>query len=398
MYPKFNILKESEYGRLGQIETAHGIIETPAFVFCGTKGALKSMWPDMAKEEKSQIILSNTYHLLVYPGSKKIDELGGLQKMTNWNGPMMTDSGGYQIFSLGYGSVSSELKGIRNSKKTLVKINDKGARFKSYRDGSEIFLTPELAIQSQIDFGADLIFVLDECTAFHIPKWQTEKSMKRSHEWGVRCVDYFDKNRKNHQGLYSIIQGGIYEDLRIESCNAANELNTFGIGIGGSLGQSVSDMKQVLEIVSKNIKKNPPKHLLGIGTIEAILEAIPHQIDTFDCVYPTRLARHGGALVMPFENKRYLNLNNKQFAYDNNPIDSTCDCRTCKSFSRAYLHILLKNDEHLALMALTTHNISFMNRFMSLIREALRNNTWLKFTNEWKLEKEKGEFYGKNDI
>lgn len=285
MYPYFNLIKESKFGgRIGEIFTKYGVIKTLAFIFCGTKGAIKSGSPEMLHRTNTQIILSNTYHLLVFPGSKRIHELGGLQKMTGWNGPMMTDSGGYQIFSLGYGSVSQELKGIRNTKKTLVKIDENSANFKSYRDGSIIKLTPEGAIQAQIDFGADLIFCLDECTAFHILKEQTKKSMERSYRWGQRCVEYFNIHKKSHQGLYGIIQGGIYPDLRKTSIEHVNSYDCFGIGIGCSLGQNLQDMEEVLKLIHKNIRKDRPKHLLGIGTIDSILMAVPYGIDTFDCV------------------------------------------------------------------------------------------------------------------
>ncbi len=397
--PSFSIHKETEDGRLGEIHTAHGVIQTPAFVFCGTKGALKAQWPHMAGNTDTQIILSNTYHLLVHPGSKLIDELGGLQKITNWNGPMMTDSGGYQIFSLGYGSVSAELKGIRNTKKTLIKITEEGARFKSYKNGDEIFLTPEGAMQAQIDFGADLIFVLDECTAFNIAEQETYESMMRSHRWGIRCANYFNEHKKPHQGLYSIVQGGVYEEFRKKSIHAASELDTFGLGIGGSLGKNLNDMENVMKVIHAHLDnyeelKKRPRHLLGIGTIDSILMAIPYGIDTFDCVYPTRLARHGSALVMPNllqkgDNKRYLNLNNAIYEKDEAPIDKECKCCACASFSRAYLHMMLKAGETLAIMALTEHNIAFMNKFMSMIRDALKLGAWRDFRQSMELKKEK---------
>jgi len=378
MHPTFEIKKESEFGRTGVIKTAHGDIQTPAFVFCGTKGALKAQWPHMARATGTQIILSNTYHLLVHPGSQLIDELGGLQKMTAWNGPMMTDSGGYQIFSLGYGSVSQELKGIRSNEKKLVKIKEEGAHFKSYRDGSKIFLSPEKAMQAQIDFGSDLVFVLDECTAFHIKKDKTFYSMQRSHRWEARSIEYFNEHKKPHQGAYGIIQGGIYPEFRKESVEFVNNLDSFGIGIGGSLGKNINDMEDVMKMISQNIRQDKPKHLLGIGTLDAILMAVPYGIDTFDCVYPTRLARHGGALVFDSKNN-YLNLHNSKFKRDNSAIDDECECTTCQSFSRAYLHMLLKADESLAQMALTEHNIMFMNRIMSLIRNALEDGSWKDF-------------------
>lgn len=385
--PIFNIKKESSSGRLGEIITKHGIIQTPAFIFCGTKAAVKASSPEVLRRTNTQIILSNTYHLLVYPGSKLIHELGGLQKLTNWNGPMMTDSGGYQIFSLGYGSVSQELKGVRNTKKTMVKLNEHGAQFISYRNGEKITLTPEDAMQAQINFGADLIYCLDECTAFHIPKEKTKESMERSCRWAKRSVDYFNQNKKSYQGLYSIIQGGVYEDLRTKCIQYINNLDTFGIAVGGSLGESVDDMEKVLKIVKNHIRNDKPKHLLGIGTIDAILMAIPYGIDTFDCVYPTRLARHGGALVFPNQKKRYINLNNAIYAKDLSKIDDLCECHTCKSYSRAYLHLLLKNNEILGQTAITEHNIWIMNKFMELARKAIYNDSWNEFNKEWNLNK-----------
>lgn len=395
MHPKFTIKKTTEHGKLGEIETAHGTIQTPAFIFCATKGALKAQWPNMARERGTQIILSNTYHLLVHPGSKLIAELGGLQKLTGWNGPMISDSGGYQIFSFGHGSVSSEIKGKHNDidsskiKQTQLKLKEEGAYFKSYKDGSVIFLSPEIAMQAQIDFNVDLMFVLDECTAFNIPRQKTELAMERSHRWEARSIEYFNKNKKPHQGAYGIIQGGIYEDLRIRSTQFVDSLDSFGIGIGGSLGQNIDDMEKILSIIALNKQcAEKPVHLLGIGTIGAILMAIPYGVDTFDCVYPTRLARHGSALSnIPKKHeekkKYYLNLHNSIFEKDLEPIDKECDCCTCATFSRAYLHMLLKAEENLAIMALTEHNIAFMNRFMSGIRKALENEAFKEFKHAW---------------
>lgn len=385
MKTTFEVKTKNEFGRTGVIRTSHGDIETPAFVFCATKGAIKAGWPHMARDSGMQIMLSNTYHLLVSPGSKVIDELGGLQKMTAWNGPMMTDSGGYQIFSLGHGSVSAELKGIRNTvRKSLVKITEEGAHFKSYKNGDKLFLSPELSVQAQIDFGADLIFVLDECTPFNIKKEETYQSMLLSHRWEQRSVEYFHKHKKPHQSIYGIIQGGVYEEFRKESIEFVNNLDCFGIGIGGSLGKDIKDMEEVMKMIHKNAVTHKPKHLLGIGTIDSILMSVKYDIDTYDCVYPTRLARHGGGLTMYSKpDKRYINLNNASFANDQRPIDEDCDCITCKSFSRAYLHILLKNKENLAIMALTQHNIQFMNKLMSLIRLNINDKTWNEFLEKW---------------
>jgi queuine tRNA-ribosyltransferase len=382
-FPQFRILHETPHGRLGAIQTAHGNVLTPAFVFCGTKCALKACWPGMARDLGMQIMLSNTYHILVNSDPAQIDRLGGLQEMTGWRGPMMTDSGGYQIFAMGCGSVSQELKGVRNTKSSLLSIAEEGVRFKSYRDGSEIFLTPEKSIQTQIECGADLIFVLDECTAFNIDKSSTEAAMLRSHRWEERSVQYFNTHKKQHQGIYSIVQGGIYDDLRAKSVDFANNLDTFGIGIGGSLGKDLSDMNRVLNFVLPKLKRNCPRHLLGIGTIEAILMAVPYGIDTFDCVYPTRLGRHGGAWIA--DERIAVNIKNAKYRSDERPLDAACSCTTCKTFSRAYLHFLFKAKETLGIMALTAHNIAFINNFMSSIREAifLGPQAWSELKNGW---------------
>jgi queuine tRNA-ribosyltransferase len=332
--------------RLATITTPHGKVECPNFVFCGTKAAMKGITPEQLRAEGAQIMLSNTYHLMLNPGPDVVDRCGGLQKFTNWRGPMLTDSGGYQIFSMGYGSVSDEIKGRRNSSKvvkpsqqqqvdntdpdegtgnsngnnetnkigetpegsSLIKITEDGATFKSYIDGRRYHLTPEASIEIQQKLGADLVVVLDECTPFHVPKKYTEDSMYRSHRWAVRSLNQFrsyyqqskdsdGQKQKRLQALYGIVQGGVYEDLRSVSCEFMNALPTFGIAIGGSLGSSKDDMYNVVEFTRSKLRNDRPIHLLGIGGVRDIFHGVRQGIDTFDCVHPTRLARHGGALV-----------------------------------------------------------------------------------------------------
>ncbi|WP_253299790.1 tRNA guanosine(34) transglycosylase Tgt [Wolbachia endosymbiont of Chironomus riparius] len=386
----FKITKQSGSARIGTIKTPHGNIETPAFIFCATKAAIKAADIERINEAGTQIILSNTYHLMLQPGEDTVAKLGGLHKMMGWNKPMLTDSGGYQIFSLGYGSVSDEIKGIRNKQKTLIKINEDGAIFRSYINGKIYCLTPEKSIQIQQKLGADLIVVLDECTPFHVSKEYTEKSMLMSHKWAERSLNEFKKNDLGNQALYGITQGGIYQDLRKESCNFINNLPFFGQAIGGSLGQSKQQMYDVVSFTTEQLKKDRPTHLLGIGGIVDIFHGVSLGIDTFDCVHPTRLARHGGALIkiksrnsVSSRNKEHINLRNQRFMLDEGPIESDCLCFTCSRYSRAYIHHLLKAREILAHTLITIHNVFFMNKLMESIRQAILNDRLNQEKNNW---------------
>lgn len=379
--------------RCGKLVTPHGIVETPNFIFCATKAAIKGLTPTAMKEENTQIILANTYHLMLQPGSEIVKKLGGLHKMMGWDGPLLTDSGGYQIFSLGHGSVASEIKGKRMGKrpKTLLKITEEGAKFKSYIDGSTHLLTPEKAIQIQRDLGADLIVVLDECTPFHVDKDYTANSMRLSHRWALRSLAEFKKENDLRQALYGIIQGGVYEDLRKESANFVNNHDFFGHAIGGSLGSDKNQMHNIVGTTMNMLSKNRPIHLLGIGGISDIFNGVSSGIDTFDCVHPTRLARHGGALVpLPLKlsedddsKTEHFNLRNNRFRLDDKPIDPQCNCSTCKNFSRGYLHHLIKAQEMLSFQALTAHNVHFMNRLMTAIRKAIANGTLKEEKQKW---------------
>ena len=379
--------------RTGTISTPHGTIKTPAFIFCATKGALKSFSTSDAKKNNTQIILSNTYHLMLQPGGEIIAKHGGLHKFIGWNGPMLTDSGGFQIFSLGHGSVADEIKGRKSNfkkNKTLININEEGAIFKSYIDGSNLLLSPEKSIQIQRDLGADLIVVFDECTPFNVDKNYTSESMLRSHRWAERSINYFNSNLKydskagssGSQEIYGIIQGGIYKDLREESIYFNQQkIDTFGIAIGGSLGSNKNEMQEVVSFTASRLKNSKPVHLLGIGEPVDIWEFVEHGIDTFDCVSPTRLARHGSALVKGKRNK--INLKNKKFKENFYPIDISCNCYTCKNFTLSYLHHLFVSNEILALQLVTNHNIYFMNELMETIRYSINNNLFEEVKKEW---------------
>jgi queuine tRNA-ribosyltransferase len=327
-------------------------------------------------EAGTQIILSNTYHLMLQPGPSTMRAMGGIHKFTGWNGPMLTDSGGFQIFSLGHGSVAQEIKGTRNSGyKSLCKITEEGAEFRSYLDGSKQLLTPERSIQIQRDIGADLILVLDECTPFHVSKQYTARSMEMSHRWAMRSLAEFERGDDGTQSLYGIVQGGVYEDLRVESASFVNSQKFFGVAVGGSLGRDKEQMMSVVDTTMKMIDRSRPVHLLGIGGIQDILHGVECGIDTFDCVHPTRIARHGCALVEDVEGKEHVNLSNARFRLDTNPIDAACDCYTCRHFSRGYIHHLIKARELLAMQLLTIHNVRFMNRLMERIRSDIRRRS-----------------------
>tara|TARA_B100002051_G_C16685833_1_gene612544 strand:+ start:254 stop:1453 length:1200 start_codon:yes stop_codon:yes gene_type:complete len=397
---KFNwIIKKkskSSLARTGILSTPHGNIKTPAFIFCATKASLKSYNTSDAEKNNVQIILSNTYHLMLQPGSKIIAKHGGLHNFMNWQRPLLTDSGGFQIFSLGHGSVADEIKGRSQSnlkKKSLINISEEGALFKSYVDGSIHQLTPEKSINIQREIGADLILVFDECTPFHVDKKYTADSMKRSHRWSIRSINSF--NRKNiylpnfgsagQQSLYGIIQGGIYEDLRDESINFNLNLNDFfGLAIGGSLGSSKKEMYKVVEYTAKKLSDNHPIHLLGIGDPSDIWRLVKSGIDTFDCVSPTRLARHGAALVRTRKGK--INLNNSIYKEIKDPIDKNCKCLTCQNYSVSYINHLLKSQELLGLSLLTCHNIFFMNLLMEYIRKSIEEDRILEAEKNWYLD------------
>ena len=384
---------KKNFARTGTISTPHGTIKTPAFIFCATKGALKSFSTSDAKKNNTQIILSNTYHLMLQPGGEIIAKHGGLHKFIGWNGPMLTDSGGFQIFSLGHGSVADEIKGRKSNfkkNKTLININEEGAIFKSYIDGSNLLLSPEKSIQIQRDLGADLIVVFDECTPFNVDKNYTSESMLRSHRWAERSINYFNSKLKydskagssGSQEIYGIIQGGIYKDLREESIYFnQKKIDTFGIAIGGSLGSNKNEMQEVVSFTASRLENSKPVHLLGIGEPVDIWEFVEHGIDTFDCVSPTRLARHGSALVKGKRNK--INLKNKKFKENFNPIDISCNCYTCKNFTLSYLHHLFVSNEILALQLVTNHNIYFMNELMETIRYSINNNLFEEVKKEW---------------
>lgn len=363
--------------RTGIIHTPHGIVSTPNFIFCGTKASIKSLPAHQVKEAGAEIILANTYHLLIYPGAEHISKRGGLHTFMNWQGPMLTDSGGYQVFAMGHGSVSAEIKKGqgRTLPKSLLSISEEGVSFRSYYNGSHIFLSPEIATHTQQLLGADLFMQFDECTPFHIDKSYTKTAMQRSIRWGDRCIDAFKINDNETQAMYGIIQGGTFKDLRKESAERVLGQNFWGNAIGGSLGADKSQMHDVVAMSSEMLSSERALHLLGIGDIVDIFWGVRQGIDTFDCVHPTRIARHACAIVpASIHPKGRLNLKNKQYAEESLPIDTHCKQICCTHHTRAYIHYLFKAKELLGLYLLTLHNIAQMSRLMKEIQTALHRD------------------------
>ncbi len=370
----FEVLAEDpgSRARVGRIDTPHGSLRTPAFIFCATKATVKAASVEDLEAANVDIILANTYHMLIQPGPDVVERMGGLHKFMGWDGPMLTDSGGFQIFSLGQGTEADEIKssGARKQTKLLQKLTEEGATFRSPRDGSYHTLSPESSIQIQRKLGADLIVVLDECTPYHVDQAYTENSLALTKRWADRSLAEFERSHDGRQALYGVVQGGVYEALRRESAEFVSSRPFFGHAVGGCLGAQADQMYDVVRYSMEPLRRDRPVHLLGIGAIRDIWEGVEMGIDTFDCVTPTRIARHGWALSREAPSFR-RNLKNAKFREDDAPLDEDCDCIACRRHSRAYIHHLLKANEILGLHLLTVHNIRYMTRLLATVRSAI---------------------------
>ncbi|MEM6812306.1 MAG: tRNA guanosine(34) transglycosylase Tgt [Pseudomonadota bacterium] len=387
-YPNFGFevtYKDSKSGaRVGKLKTPHGTIETPNYIFCGTKASIKNVSPAQMEEAQTDIILANTYHLMIQPGADLVEKMGGLHKFMNWNGPMLTDSGGFQVFSMGHGTCADEIKGrnITPKKESLIVINEDGAVFRSYSNGEKLTLSPEISMQLQRKLGADLIMQMDECTAYQVTRDYTAKSMEMSMRWGDRSLQAFSEMHDGTQGLYGIIQGGVYHDLRKISAEYVASRPFFGTAVGGCLGGSDEEMYGILEAVHPINHPDRPIHFLGIGRIKDVFQSVRYGIDTFDCVMPTRIARHGMALMKGEPNER-INLVNSRYKDDPEPLDPSMDIACSRDYSKAYIHHLLKAGEMLAFQIISQHNVAVINRLMREVREAIQNDTLDALEKEW---------------
>lgn len=354
--------------RVGKIHTPHGVIDTPGFVGVGTNGTLKSIDNITAQEAGLQLLFCNTYHLLLQPGTEVVKEAGGLHSFIQRTQPIITDSGGFQVFSLAYGSVANELKskGIKKQDGSVLKITEEGVWFRSYRDGCKVHLTAETSIQAQKNLGADIILCFDELPPYHIADRDLKNSLERTHRWEERSLKEHQKN-PNNQALYAIIHGGIDPTLRKESCDFLTNLPYDGYAVGGSLGKTKQEMVSMLSFTMPRLPLDKPNHLLGIGDLESLALCIPLGVDTFDSSYPTRSARHGVLLTK----QGPLNITKAQYARDFFPIEEGCSCSTCRSFSRGYLHHLFKAKEAVCLQLASIHNLHFMVQWMEKYRERI---------------------------
>lgn len=357
--------------RTGIIHTAHGDIKTPAFVPVGTQASVKSLDNRDLAEIGTQFFFGNTYHLYLRPGIEVIRKIGGLHSFAGWDKPLITDSGGFQIFSLN-----------KRGSASLVKIKEDGVFFSSHLDGSKHFFTPEKSIAVQIILGADMMIAFDECTYYPATKEYSRSAMERTHRWAVRCLSEAEK-RHDYQALYGVIQGGAYKGLRQQSAEYINSLPFEGIAIGGvSVGESKREMVTVLDWVVPRLVPEKPRHLLGVGEINDIFELTQRGIDSFDCVMPTRLGRMGFCLAKKAE-RFLIDLNKSVFAFDKKPIEKDCRCFVCQNYSRAYLHHLFGTKELLAYRLATYHNLWFLERLTDNIREAIRQNEFLNLKKQW---------------
>lgn len=338
-------------------------------------------------EAKTDIILANTYHLMLQPGADLIEKIGGLHEFMNWNGPLLTDSGGFQVFSLGEGTMANEIKGKNQDKghenKNLISITEEGCVFRSYVDGRKIKLTPESAMEIQRKLGADLLMQFDECTPYHVDKDYTARSMEMSMRWGDRCLAEFERHDNGAQGLYGIVQGGVHSDLRRISAEYTKDRPFFGTAVGGCLGGSDEEMETVVSASLPYAHPDRPVHFLGIGQIKDVFRFVRMGVDTFDCVIPTRLARHGSALMKGHPGET-INLKNACYREDKTPLDEKNGVSASCDYSKAYIHHLLKSGEILGLQILAQHNVATINRLMREIRAAIRSGTLDKLEKEWR--------------
>lgn len=360
MVIKYQLIKEDKksMARLGIVQTPHGSFETPMFMPVGTQATVKTMCKEELEACGAKIILGNTYHLWNQPGNDIVKEAGGLHKFMNWDQSILTDSGGFQVFSLA----------------KLRDIKEEGVTFRHHKSGKKLFLSPEDSIHIQNDLGSDIMMCLDECPPYPSTEEYLRKSVARTIRWAKRCYDA--NEHKDSQGLFGIVQGGNIEDLRIECCEELKKIPFDGYAIGGlSVGEPKEIQNEVLTYTTPHLPKDKPRYLMGVGSPGAILDGVERGIDMFDCVLPTRIARHGTAMT---STGRKL-LKNKEFERDFTPLDSECDCYCCKNYTKAYLHHLIKADEMLGQRLLSIHNTQFLLNLMKNIREAIKNDNFLEF-------------------
>lgn len=389
----FEVVKKlkNNLGRAGVLRTLHGEIKTPAFSAVGTKATVKSLTPEQVRDTGSQVVLANTYHLYLEPGEKIVKAHGGLHDFMNWHGPIMTDSGGFQAFSLGvaYGQGINKFIGAETPDEAVIergysetnekkaKVTEDGVEFKSVIDGSKHFFSPEKSMQIQHDLGADIIFAFDECTSPHATKEYLREAMERTHRWAQRSLEEHKRLGPSPEGgtrsLFGIVQGGRHEDLRRESAEFIGKMDFDGFGIGGSFVKE--DMATAVRWVNEVLPEEKPRHLLGVAEPIDLFLGVENGCDTFDCVAATRMSRNGA--IYTKDGRR--NIRNAEFRSDLGPLEDDCDCYTCQNYTRSYVAHLFRANEMLAATLATIHNIRFINRLMEDIRNSILEESFFEF-------------------
>lgn len=393
----FEVQAREGAARAGVLRTPHGSVATPAFVAVGTQASVKGAAPDVVAATGTQLLFANTYHLYLRPGAELVAQHGGLHRFMRWDGPILTDSGGFQVFSLGasidhgVGKVASIFPGEdggpaprRQAGGGMVKVREEGVEFKSHIDGSKHWFTPEKSIQVQRQLGADIVLAFDECTSPLHDEEYTRASLERTHRWAQRSLDEFTRSSSLHgypQALYGIVQGGAYRDQREESARVIGAMPFHGVAVGGNLGSTHEEMYAILDWTVPLLPGPLPRHLLGIGDVPGIFEAVARGIDTFDCVAPTRNARTATIMVRRADDggpahRFRLNIRGAAYATDMRPLEPGCDCYTCQNFTRAYVRHLFRAGEQLGPQLATIHNLRFMARLMDDIRAAIHAGTF----------------------
>jgi queuine tRNA-ribosyltransferase len=370
----FEIEARDGAARAGTLYTRHGPVQTPAFIPLATKGSVRGLDTDEVAALGYQLILGNTYHLFVSPGPERIAAAGGLDRFMGWEGATITDSGGFQVFSLAHGGVANEIKGSGRSggePGSQVEIDEEGASFRSYRDGSELFISPEVSMQVQAALGSDIALVFDECTPFHADREYTARSTERTHRWLDRCLAWHEREGPVQQAVFGIVQGGVYEDLRRESAQRVSEAAVDGIAIGGTLGRDKAEMHDVLAMTAPLLPEEAPKHLLGIGEVDDLLGGIALGFDVFDCAVPTRLARHGVALAPDPERRFRLDMRKGGWVGDREPMVAGCPCPACRRHDRDYISYLSRAEELTAVRLIVLHNLTYMHELTTHARAAI---------------------------
>jgi queuine tRNA-ribosyltransferase len=369
----FEISAREERARAGVLRTAHGEVATPAFVPLATKGTVKGLLPDEVLGLGYEMVLGNTFHLHLSPGEELIAGRGGLHGFMGWKRPIITDSGGFQVFSLAHGGVADEIKGRRGSAPggARVEISEEGVAFQSLLDGSNRFLGPEESMGVQAALGSDIALAFDECTPAHADRDYTARSTERTLRWLDRCLEWHEREGPRDQAVFGIVQGGVHEDLRRESAERTAAAGIDGIAVGGTLGREKEEMHGVLGFTVPLLPDPAPRHLLGIGEIDDLLAGIAMGIDMFDCAIPTRLARHGTALAPNPDGRFRLDLTKAAYAEDDSPVVEGCPCEACSRHTRAYLHYLGRNKDLTGTRLLTLHNLTYMMSLVSGARNAI---------------------------